>query len=79
VSTDHETTGPAPAELSEADLLRELEQLHRTRNQTLRHGSDDALAAHSKRLAALEGEYLNRFPQREIDPERLRAGARARA
>jgi uncharacterized protein DUF6158 len=74
-----ESSGPGAAELSEADLLHELEQLHRTRNQTLRHGSEDALAAHSDRLAALEQEYLARFPHREVDPERLRDGARARS
>ncbi len=76
--TTDETTGPQPPELSDADLARELEQLHRTRNETLRHGSDDALTAHTQRLKALEQEYLTRFPQREVDPERLRDGARAR-
>jgi len=30
-------------------------------------------------MAALEQEYLRRFPDREVDPERLRAGARDRA
>lgn len=76
--TKDRTTGPAPAELSEEDLLRELEQVHVTRNATLRHGSEDALTAHTHRQAALEQEYLRRFPQREVDPGRLRVGARAR-
>ncbi|MDQ1618728.1 MAG: hypothetical protein QOE19_1297 [Actinomycetota bacterium] len=77
--TDHDTTtGPAPAELSDDDLLRELQQLHARRNDTLRHGSEDALTTHTERQAALEQEYLRRFPQREVDPERLRAGARQR-
>ena len=29
-------------------------------------------------MADLEAEYLRRWPEREIDPQRLRAGARAR-
>jgi uncharacterized protein DUF6158 len=77
--SDDETTGPGAAELSETDLLRELHQLHRTRHETLRHGSEDALVAHTSRLTALEHEYRKRFPAREVDPERLREGAKARA
>ena len=68
---------PAP-ELPDEDLLREMEQLHRTRNNTLRHGSDDALQRHTERTQELETEYLRRYPQREVDPERLRSGARQR-
>lgn len=68
---------PAAA-LSHRDLLRELETLHDTRHDTLRHGSDQALMHHDARTAELEGEYLRRFPQREVDPERLREGARQR-
>ena len=64
--------------LDDEDLLRELASLHETRHDTLRHGSDDALQRHSERMAELEAEYLRRFPDREVDPERLRAGARAR-
>jgi hypothetical protein len=64
--------GVDPAELSADDLLRELYTLHSTRHETLRHGSDDALANHNRRLAELESEYLRRYPQREIDPARLR-------
>ena len=64
--------------LDDEDLLRELASLHETRHDTLRHGSDDALQRHSERTAELEQEYLRRFPDREVDPERLRAGARAR-
>jgi Family of unknown function (DUF6158) len=69
------TAGPPgvpPAELSDDDLLRELGSLHRTRNDALRHGSPDALGTHSGRLQELEAEYLRRFPDREVDPERLR-------
>jgi hypothetical protein len=69
---------PGP-QLSTDDLLRELAELHRTRHDTLRHGSDQALANHDGRLAELEGEYRHRFPEREVDPQRLRSGARARS
>lgn len=64
--------GVAPSHLAEEDLLRELASLHRTRHDTLRHGSDDALAEHDRRTAELESEYLRRFPEREVHPGRLR-------
>jgi hypothetical protein len=73
-----EPAGVPGDQLGADDLLRELGELHRTRHDTLRHGSDHALARHTERLAELEGEYLRRYPLREVDPERLRAGARAR-
>ena len=73
-----EQPGVAPADLSEDDLIRELAQLHETRNETLRHGGDDALATHNRRQAELESEYLRRYPEREVDPGRLRSGARQR-
>ena len=66
------------ADLAEEDLLRELAHLHETRHTTFLHGSDDALAAHTRRTEQLEAEYLRRHPEREVDPERLRAGARQR-
>lgn len=59
-------------QLNDDDLLRELGEIHRTRHDALRHGSDQALANHDVRMAELEQEYLRRFPQREVDPERLR-------
>jgi hypothetical protein len=71
-----ETEGVPADQLSDEDLIREMWELHRTRNETLRHGSDQALATHTRRTAELEAEYLRRFPQREVDPERLRDGAR---
>jgi hypothetical protein len=71
--------GIDPTVLPEDDLLRELERLHATRTETLRHGSDDALARHTSRTAELEREYLRRHPHREVDPNRLREGARLRA
>ncbi len=71
--------GVPAEELSDEDLLRELEQLHATRVDTLRHGSADALQKSIDRTAELEQEYLRRFPDREVDPERLRSGARERS
>jgi hypothetical protein len=71
--------GGVPVEsLSDSDLFRELESLARTRVATLRHGSDSALAEHNRRTAEMEAEYLRRFPGREVDPDRLREGARRR-
>jgi len=72
----HESTGPGAAELSDDDLLQELEQLHRTRHETFLHGSESALTNHSQRTAALEREYRRRNPHRDVDDERLRAGRR---
>ena len=70
--------GVPPSELSEVDLRRELQHVHETRNETFLHGSQDALDSHTRRTAELEAEYLRRFPEREVDPERLRSGARLR-
>ncbi|MFC7643761.1 DUF6158 family protein [Streptosporangium lutulentum] len=70
--------GIDPKDLSEDDLFRELRQLHATRTETLMHGSDEALANHTTRSEELEQEYLRRNPERNIDPERLREGARRR-
>jgi hypothetical protein len=64
--------GVPPDQLSNDDLLRELASIHRTRHDTLRHGSDDSLAEHDRRMAELEAEYLRRFPEREVDTGRLR-------
>jgi hypothetical protein len=70
--------GVPAAELSDDDLDRELGQLHRTRDETFRRASEQALDRHTSRTEELEREYLRRFPDREIDPLRLREGARAR-
>jgi hypothetical protein len=64
--------GVEPTSLSDVDLLRELASLHDTRHQTLRHGSGAALDNHNRRMYELEAEYLRRFPEREVDPHRLR-------
>lgn len=71
-------SGVPPVELDERQLLRELEAIHRTRHETLLHASVEALRHHSSRMAALEGEYLRRHPDRVPSPGRTRAGARAR-
>jgi Family of unknown function (DUF6158) len=70
--------GVPAGQLTDDDLLRELTELHRTRTDAVRYGSDHALDRHTGRTAELEKEYLRRFPGREIDPERMRAGARQR-
>ena len=46
----------SPQDLGEANLIRELAHLHRTRHDTFLHGSPDALREQSGRLAALEGK-----------------------
>lgn len=71
-------SGVPAGELSEEDLLRELAHVHETRHETFLHGSADALLHHTTRTTQLEDDYLRRHPEREIDPERLRAGARER-
>jgi hypothetical protein len=73
------TTGVPAQDLAEDDLLRELRHLHQTRNDTLLHGSAEALMTHTERTRELEEDYLRRHPERDVDPERLRSGARARS
>jgi hypothetical protein len=72
------TFGVDPAVLSDEDLMRELGHLYETRMDALRHAADQALDEHTRRTSALETEYLRRRPDREVDPERMRAGARHR-
>ncbi|MFI1393553.1 DUF6158 family protein [Streptomyces sp. NPDC020681] len=76
---ESEHRGIAPNRLGEAELLRELENIHRSRHDTLLHGSASALAAHTTRMAELEEEYLRRHPERRASAGRTRAGARARS
>jgi hypothetical protein len=73
------TEGIAPEDLTEDDLLRELASLHRTRHETFLHSSPQALWRHTERTAELEAEYVRRHPEREIQPARLRSGARERS
>lgn len=69
--------GVPPEELSDDDLMRELNSLHRTRTDALRHGPEAALAQHDRRTAELEREYVRRYPDREVtrgeeaDPEAM--------
>jgi hypothetical protein len=77
VNAQH-AVGVSALDLSDEDLFRELAELHRTRTDTLRHGSDQALDRHDERTTELEAEYLRRFPDREVDPDRIREGARHR-
>jgi Family of unknown function (DUF6158) len=79
VSAATPTEGIDPARLPEDVLLRELEHIHRTRHETLLHGTAHALAAHNSRMHALEAEYLRRHPERQVTAHRTREGARARA
>lgn len=71
-------TGVQPGRLTDQQLMKELETIHRTRHDTLLHGSNDALRAHNDRMAQLEGEYLRRHPRRLIVASRTRDGARER-
>ncbi|HEX6472017.1 MAG TPA: DUF6158 family protein [Streptosporangiaceae bacterium] len=71
--------GVDPAELTDDDLMRELGHLYETRMDALRHAADQALDEHTRRMSQLEAEYLARNPGREVDPDRLREGARARS
>ena len=74
------TRGIDPADLDDETLARELAHLHETRHETFLNGSEDALEAHTERMLALEGEYLERFPDSSApDPLRTRAGRRAAA
>jgi hypothetical protein len=69
--------GVPAAELGEDDLMRELAQIHRTRQETFLHASESAVENHTQRMTELEAEYLARHPERTIEPRRTRAGARA--
>ncbi|WP_213450507.1 DUF6158 family protein [Rhizomonospora bruguierae] len=69
---------PTP-ELSDDALVRELSSVHTRRTDTLRFGSSDSLVNNNRRMAELEAEYLRRHPEREVDPGRLREGARTGA
>lgn len=71
-------TGVDPGRLTDQQLMRELQTIHRTRHDTLLYGSNDALRAHNHRMAQLEGEYLRRHPRRLTASGRTRDGARER-
>jgi Family of unknown function (DUF6158) len=69
--------GVPAGELPEDDLMRELAQIHRTRQETFLHASESAVENHTQRMTELEAEYLSRHPDRTVDARRTRAGARA--
>lgn len=69
-------TGVPAEQLSNQALERELAHLHETRHDTFLHGSDEALASHTSRTAALEQDYLRRNPDRVLDARRTRHGSR---
>jgi hypothetical protein len=72
--------GIPPSDLDDADLHRELAHLHETRHETVLAGSENALETHTKRMLALEREFLIRFPAEGApDPRRTRAGSRENA
>jgi len=71
---DDDGIGVPAGALSDEDLSRELGHLHETRDDTFRHGSPQALEHHDARTAELEAEFLRRFPDRSVDPRRLRTG-----
>jgi hypothetical protein len=69
--------GVDPRELSDDDVVREVTRLHETRHEAMRGASEDAFEAHTRRMLALEQEYLRRFPEDSApDPLRTRAGSR---
>ncbi len=76
----YDQDGVPPRDLTDVDLDREVTRLHDTRHDTFLNGTEDALAAHTRRMLALEGEFLRRFPAASSpDPLRTRAGSREAA
>ena len=72
----HELGIPA-AELGDDDLRREMRHLHDTRHDTVLSGSESALETHTRRMLALEQEFVRRFPEEAApEPLRTRAGSR---
>jgi Family of unknown function (DUF6158) len=71
--------GIPASQLGDDDLMREMQHLHETRHDAVLHAGVDALETHTRRMLELEAEYTRRDPDREIDPDRLRSGARERA
>ncbi len=75
----NQSGGIPGTQLSDEDLMREMQHLHETRHDAVLHASDDALETHTRRMHELEDEYVRRDPGRDIDPDRLRSGARERS
>ena len=69
--------GIDPGELSDDDVVREVAHLHETRHAAMRGAGESAFENHTRRMLALEQEYLRRFPADSApDPLRTRAGSR---
>lgn len=74
--SDHDL-GVPPGRLTDDDLRRELAHLHETRHDTVLAGSESALETHTRRMLALEAEFVRRLPAEAApDPLRTRAGRR---
>jgi hypothetical protein len=58
---------PPWSEISNDDLVRELDHLHGKRHDIFRTGHAEAWQNHLGRTAQLEAEYLRRFPHGVID------------
>ncbi|MGZ4120748.1 MAG: DUF6158 family protein [Actinomycetota bacterium] len=72
--------GVPAKELSDVALRRELRNMWRTREETIRHGGSHAIATHTRRMLQLEDEYVTRFKREtEAVPSRTRRGSRARS
>jgi hypothetical protein len=56
--------GLSVGELSDADLERQVDRAHATRNWVFLHGTARQYRRHTERMLELEQEYLRRHPQR---------------
>ncbi len=56
--------GVPARELSDAELERQGVQAHATRHRVFLHGTAEQFRTHTRRMLALEEEYLRRHPQR---------------
>ncbi len=80
VGMKHRPEGIPAAQLSDEDLVREVDQLHATRHDAFLHGTRDAFDTHTARMLSLEYEYLRRFAAIiGPNPLRTRAGSRQAA
>jgi hypothetical protein len=52
------------SDLSDADLERQVDRAHATRNWVFLHGTTSQYRRHTERMLELEQEYLRRHPQR---------------
>jgi hypothetical protein len=64
---------PPWSEISDEDLVHELDHMHEKRHDVFRTGHAQAWRNHLERTAQLEAEYLRRFPRGVTDAaEKLR-------